>query len=196
VVCDACQDIGKPCLRIDAIQFGGFDQGVGDGDGFATGLRSDEEVVLSAQCEGAHSAFGGVVVDLKDAVIEVGTQACHAGQGISDRGGQRAFARYVLELAAQPSLEAVKAGFGFSLPDLDPIVRWQPSCRLLDGVKLSNPPDGLVSNRRALCLVDINELTPDVGEAGDLAYPRSPSAPQLRSDNHRGVPSPAEPRVR
>ena len=63
--------MGEPGLRIDAVQFGGFDQGVGDGCGFFAGLRAAEEVVLAAQSDGAHRAFGGVVVDLEDAVIEI-----------------------------------------------------------------------------------------------------------------------------
>ena len=59
VVSDAGKGISKPGLRIDAVQFGGFDQGVGDGCGFAAGLRSGEEVVLAAQSDGAHRPFGG-----------------------------------------------------------------------------------------------------------------------------------------
>ena len=47
--------------------------------------------------------------------------------------------------------------------------RRRTTCGLLDGIKLSNPPDGRVCNGRALCLVDIDELAPDVGGAGDLA---------------------------
>jgi len=35
-------------------------------------LRSDEDVVLAAQGDGAHRASGGVIVDLKDAVNEGG----------------------------------------------------------------------------------------------------------------------------
>ena len=46
---DAGEGVGEPGLRIDAVEFGGFDRGVGDGGGFAAGLRSDEEVVLAAQ---------------------------------------------------------------------------------------------------------------------------------------------------
>jgi hypothetical protein len=31
VVGNGAENIGQPCLRIDAIQFGGFDQRTGDG---------------------------------------------------------------------------------------------------------------------------------------------------------------------
>ena len=105
----------------------------------------------------------GSIVDLEDAVIEVGTQARHAGQGISDGGGQWAFSRYVMELGVQPSLQAVEGGFGFGLPDLDAFIRWQPSCGFLDGIKLRDPADGLVGDGGALGLVDIDKFAPNVG---------------------------------
>ena len=38
VVWDSGKCVGQPGLQIDAIQFGCFDQGVGDGGSFATGL--------------------------------------------------------------------------------------------------------------------------------------------------------------
>ena len=113
-------------------------------------------------------ADNGAIVDLQDAVIEVGTQAGHAGQRVTDCSGQGAFARYVMELAVQPRLQSVESGFGPGLSDFDPLVRGQSSCGLLDGIKLSDPANGLVGDGRALGFVDIDELAPDVGEAGDF----------------------------
>jgi len=37
VVWDAGEHIGQLCLWVDIVQFGGFDQGVGDGSGLAAG---------------------------------------------------------------------------------------------------------------------------------------------------------------
>jgi len=48
---------------------------VGDSCGFAACLGTDEEVVFAAEGDGAHAAFGRVVVEFQDAVVEVGTQA-------------------------------------------------------------------------------------------------------------------------
>ena len=115
-------------------------------------------------------ADNGSIVDLQHAVVEARSQARHAVQGVTDRGGQWAFARYGVELAVQPSLRAVECGSGLSLPDLGALVRGQSSCGFLDGVKLSDPADGLVGDGRALRLVHVDELAPDMGEAGDLAY--------------------------
>ena len=114
-------------------------------------------------------ADNGSIIDLKDAVIEIGTQARHPGQGIADRGGQRAFARYVMELSVQPGLQGVEGGSGFGLADLNAFIRWQPSCDLLDGIECGDPADGLVGDGGALGFVHIDELAPDLGEAGDFA---------------------------
>ncbi len=35
VVRDAAESVGEPCLRINAVQLGGFYQRIGDGGGFA-----------------------------------------------------------------------------------------------------------------------------------------------------------------
>ena len=42
VVGDAAENIGKPCLRIDTVEFGRLNQCVGDGGGFASFVRSHE----------------------------------------------------------------------------------------------------------------------------------------------------------
>ena len=39
VVGDATEDFGEPSLRVDAVEFGGFDQGEGSGGGLSTALR-------------------------------------------------------------------------------------------------------------------------------------------------------------
>ena len=67
-----------------------------------------------------------------------------------------------MELGVQPNLQCVEGGFGLGLSDLDPFIRLQPSCGFLDGIKLRDPSDGLVGDGRALRLVDIDELTPDM----------------------------------
>ena len=123
VVWNAGEGVGEPGLGIDAIEFCGLDQGVGDGGGFAAGLRTDEEGVLAAQSDGPHCAFGGVVVEFQDAVIEVGAQPRHPVQGRADRAGQRAFSRYSGQLGVQPSLQVVEGGFCLGLSDLNPFVR-------------------------------------------------------------------------
>jgi hypothetical protein len=44
VIRDAGECVRKPCLWVDTIQLGGFNQGIGDGGGLAASLRSDERL--------------------------------------------------------------------------------------------------------------------------------------------------------
>ena len=93
----------------------------------------------------------------------------HSCAGIADCGSQRAFARYVRQLGAQPQLEAIEDRFGLGLPDLDPFVgRQSPGC-FLDCIELGDPPDGFVGDGGPLGFVHINELAAHMGHAGDLA---------------------------
>src|SRR5690606_15816329 len=92
VVRDAGEGIGEPRLRVDAVELCGFDQGVGDGRGAATGEGSYEEIVFSAYGDGPHRTFGRVVIEFQDAVVEIGPEPFHAGERIADRHGQRRLA--------------------------------------------------------------------------------------------------------
>jgi hypothetical protein len=53
-------------------------------------------------------------------------------------------------------------------PDLGALVRRQAPRRLLDGIEFGDAPDGLVGDGRALRLMHIDELAPDMGHACDL----------------------------
>ena len=60
VVGDAGEHLGQVGLRIEAVQFGGFDDGVDGGGALAAFLGAGEQPVLSSQGEGADGVFGGV----------------------------------------------------------------------------------------------------------------------------------------
>ena len=147
VVGDSGEGISEPCLGIDAVELGGFDQGVGDGCGASAGERTDEEVVLSADGDGSHRTFGRVVVEFQDAVIEIRPHPSHAGQGVADRHGEGRLAGDAGQLEVQPGLEVVEDRHGLRLPDLDTPVRWRAPRFLLDGIELGDARDGLVGDR-------------------------------------------------
>lgn len=54
MVGDAVEGVGEPCLRVDAVELGGFDQCVDDGCGFAAPFRSDEHVIFATYGDAAH----------------------------------------------------------------------------------------------------------------------------------------------
>src|SRR5690606_18599361 len=122
-----------------------------------------------AEGDGSHAAFGGVVVQLYDAVVEIGAQALHAGQGIADGGRERGLARDRGELQGQPDLQVVEDRGRMCFAKFDPDIRWQTSGLFLDGVELRDPADGFFGDRGTLRAVNVDELAPDMGHAGDLA---------------------------
>lgn len=79
-------------MGIDGVELGGFDQGLGDGGGLAACLGADEEIILAAEGDGPYAAFGGVVVQFQDGVVEVGAQALRSGQRVADGGREQGFA--------------------------------------------------------------------------------------------------------
>ena len=69
VVGDLAQDPREPSLRINFIELGGFDEGVGDSHGFAAALRTREHPIFAANGHRLHGSLGGVVVQFQEAVV-------------------------------------------------------------------------------------------------------------------------------
>lgn len=61
VICDAGKDGAKVGPGINAVELGGFDEGVDGGGPFASGIRSCEQPVLTAECYAADGSLGGIV---------------------------------------------------------------------------------------------------------------------------------------
>ena len=88
VIRDAAKNVSEPSLRIDAVEFGGFDQTIGDGRRLSTALGSHEEIIFPAQTDGSHGSLSRIVVELQKAVIEPWSQLLHSNQGIADGLGK------------------------------------------------------------------------------------------------------------
>lgn len=63
MIVDAVKDVGEVGLRIEAIQFGRFDDGHRARQCFCTGIRAGKKPVFSPNANRAQGPFGGVVVD-------------------------------------------------------------------------------------------------------------------------------------
>ena len=85
MVVDPAEDVGKLCLWIDAVQLRRLDQPVGNRCALPAPLRANEEVVLPASSHGFYGPLGAVVVDLQASLLEMGSQARQAGQGVTGR---------------------------------------------------------------------------------------------------------------
>jgi hypothetical protein len=128
-------------LRINAVQFGGFDEGVGNRRRVATAFGAHEEIILSADGDAAHGAFGDVVIELQLAVIEIGAQSLDPREGIADGGGERGLAGDSGLLFRQPGREVVEDRFGPGLSDPSALIRWLAARLGLDGVELGDAFD-------------------------------------------------------
>ncbi len=101
-------------------------------------------------------------------MVEIGSEPFDAGDRIADGLRQRCFARDPGELDAEPVFEVIKDRLGLGLPQSHPLIRRRSTRFFLDGVKLSDAPDGLFGDGGALGLLHIDELAPDMRHAGHL----------------------------
>ena len=74
MICYTGEDIGKPALRINAIEFGGFNQGEGDCHGFATMLRTGEHPILATKGHWLDGALTSIVVQFQKTIVEITRQ--------------------------------------------------------------------------------------------------------------------------
>src|SRR5512144_2512871 len=68
---NAREHLAQVGLRIEPVELGRLHQTVDRRRSLAARVRTHEQVVASAKCNSAQGAFGGVVVDLDAAVVDV-----------------------------------------------------------------------------------------------------------------------------
>jgi hypothetical protein len=88
VIGDAGEHVAEPGFRVEAVELGGFDQGVEGRSAITAGVGAGEEVVLPAEGQRPDLPFGGVVVDLQPPVVEVAAERRPEGAGVADGGGE------------------------------------------------------------------------------------------------------------
>ena len=113
--------------------------------------------VLAAEGYGLQDSFGTIVVRLKAAMLEIGPELPHAGQGIADRLGQLGLAGDPRQLGVQPALQVIDDRLGPCLPEPHPFVGWLAAPLLLDGVE---PGDTL--ERGSVALAEMPQYIVDV----------------------------------
>lgn len=96
-------------------------------------------------------------------------RALHAGQAVADRGSQRRLARDAGQLQGEPDLEIIEDRCRLSLAEFGTPIRRQTSRLLLDGIEPGDPVDGFLGDRGCLGAMNVDELAPDMGHAGDFA---------------------------
>jgi len=89
VIRDTAQHIGEPSLRIDFVQFCGFNEGEGDCHGFAPALRTGEHPIFPAKGHWFDCALASVVIQFQKAIVEIGPCFGHPAQSIANGFCQR-----------------------------------------------------------------------------------------------------------
>ncbi len=65
MVDNAAEDVCQPSLRIDGVELGGLDQGIGDSCRLTATLGPHEEIIFSAESHTAHGSLRRIVVRLQ-----------------------------------------------------------------------------------------------------------------------------------
>ena len=69
-------------------------------------------------------SLGAIIVRLQAAMLEVGLELPHAGQGVADRLGQLGLAGDPRQLRLQPALQVIENRLGVRLSQQHPLVGW------------------------------------------------------------------------
>jgi len=112
----AGQDAAEVGLGIDAMAFGAGDEAVERGGALGRFVVAGEAPVLAADPHPPQGAFGGVVVDVEEALRGVDVQCLPLVKHVADGLGHRAARQDQLLLGVQPGLERRQNGNALLLP--------------------------------------------------------------------------------
>jgi len=86
---NARKDVGEPCLRIDVVELGGYDQSRHDRGTLGTAIGSGEQPGLAAEGKAAQGSFSCVVGQADPAVVDEAGEPIPTLEHIVDRLGDR-----------------------------------------------------------------------------------------------------------
>src|SRR5580704_8020265 len=152
------QHILKVSAGLHPVELACLDQGAEDRPAGTAAIAAGEQMVLAAERDRADRPLNRVGVEFDPAVMQEPSEARPAAQRITYGFGKRAVCRHPQKLAFQPGLHAVHNEPG-PCPTRRQAMLWRlaPDI-LLNGVKLTNPPQRLRRQRRAGCLFNLIEL--------------------------------------
>ena len=94
-------------VRLDAVQFAGFDQRADDCPSIAATIAPGKEMVLAAERHGADSTLYWIGVELDAAIVEEAGQTFPPRERVTDCLGQRAAAGHARKLGFQPGVQSL-----------------------------------------------------------------------------------------
>ena len=105
------QDGGQVAVRLDPVEFAGFDQGRDDGPVLCASVVPGEERVFAVQGDGTDGALDWVVIEFDAAVVEEQAKAIPVFGNVFQRLSGWGFGRDTGTTLGKPKLEGVDDRF-------------------------------------------------------------------------------------
>ncbi len=162
MLANAGENIAQVSFGLEAVHFCGADERVKDRGAFSSGVAASEEPVFPSKAYRPDGVFGGVVGDLQPPIGAIAGERLPAGARIAVGFGKIALAGDKLQLRIHPGRQRIELGFGLFHSHRLPAAGWLARDPALDLEQLSDFCQRLLGDGRAVALVLIEELAPDV----------------------------------
>src|SRR5262245_6614057 len=156
----ALEHIMQVRVGLDVVHFGSLNERTERRPARSALIRSSEQMILSPECNRTDRALDRIGVELDTTIVQEPREAMPARQCITDRFGELAAARRVGKLLFQPELQILDERLGERPPFGHSMRRGLTADALLDGIKLTNSPQRLGCNGRAIGLEEFVEVAP------------------------------------
>ena len=156
-------------VRIDGVEFAGFDQRCDDRPMLAAAIGAGEERILPIQCDGPDAALDDIGIDLDAAVVEEAGETVPARERIADCLGELGLLADQGELGAQPGFQVINDRPAPVLADGAPLVGAAATDFLLDGIETGDAFERFAGDRRRARGGEFVEAAANMGPAeGEL----------------------------
>ena len=135
-------------MRIDTVEFAGFDQRSDGRPMLAATIRAGEQRILTVQRNRSDATLHDVGVDLGTAVVEEAGETVPARERITDRLGEFCLLTDQGGLGPQPGFKVINNLPALVLANSTPLVGAEAADVLLDGVESCDAFKRLTGNRR------------------------------------------------
>src|SRR6266568_1776398 len=159
------EHVGEVGLRIDAVQFAGFDERSNAGPVLRALIVTGEECILAIKYHRANASFDDVGVELDAAVIKEAGEPVPMVQTVTDGFGDQGLARDARELLFEPPFELKHERLALLLAHGTTLEGSVPPDRLLDRIERRDALEGFACDRSGAVLGDIEEPASQVGPA-------------------------------
>src|SRR6476620_9306293 len=161
----AGEHVGEVGLRVDAVQFAGFDERGDAGPVLGALIVTGEERIFAIEDNGTDSSLDGIGIELDATVVEEAGEPVPMMQGVADGIGDDGLARDPRELELEPRPQPDDKWSAAFLAHDAARIGGTAVDRLLDRIECGAAFERLAGDRRVAVFGDIEELTPQMRPA-------------------------------